>query len=444
MGILNNGIEIAASQYYIHSCYIPTYYYVYKFLQGWIADNIFRKDTSRVFMASPEYAFRRRFELTDMSSDFSTLDFSSLRFPFANYWPQNSGWVPDKRLAANTAAQVYIGIYEGSTRIKAASSIIKIPVLFYFDREDDARLAYETLYFKTFNEHYYQTEVPFAGSSLQIPVNIEISNIIFNPDFKESDWLKKNRIFIIKADFEVRSFSIQPPDQPDYNQSINKNGYVIDEAGNLVLDDEGNPILYDGGQERYYLVDDVILNFGDTDVNFKTYEGVENFPRVGEPGTIYIDSKIDEENPKANPKTYRWNSTSEEYEYYSQKNIVADSIRVNGSIEESPLKINYLRATNIGAIFFDVEWSIENPEDLLKIEIYQANKPTPTIITDPSITTYHVSDLTPKSQYDIYVNFYAKDGSIKRLWLSAITLQSASDIKSAEAPLDSLIGTTWQ
>lgn len=444
MGILNNGIEIAASQYYLHTSYVPTYYYVYKFLQSWIADNIFRKDTSRVFMASPDYAFRRRFELTDMSSDFSTLDFSSLRFPFANYWPQNSGWTPDKRLAANTAAQVYLGIYEGTTRIKAASSIINIPVLFYFDREDDARLAYEVLYFKTFNEHYYQTEVPFAGSSLQIPVNIEINNVSFNPDFKEDDWLKKNRIFVIKADFGVRSFAIQPPDQLEYNQSINKNGYVVDEAGNLILDDEGNPILYDGGQERYYLVDDVILNFGDTEIDFKTYEGVENFPKTGEVGIVYVDSKIDEDNLTSSPKTYRWNTTLEKYEYYSKRNIIADSIRVNGTLEESSVKVNYLKASNIKAISFEVEWSIENPEDVSKIEIYQANKPTPIIITDTSVTSYCITDLVPKSQYDIYVNFYAKDGSIKRLWLSAITLQSAADIKSSEAPLDSLIGTTWQ
>ena len=444
MGILNNGIEIAASQYYEHSSYIPTYYYVYKFLQSWIADTVFRKDKSRVFMASPEYAFRRRFELTDMSSDFSSLDFSSLRFPFANYWPQNSGWTPDRRIAANTAAQVYLGIYEGTTRIKAASSIIKIPVLFYFDREDDARLAYETLYFKTFNEHYYQTEVPYAGTSLQIPVNIEISNILFNPDFKETDWLKKNRVFTIKADFDVRSFAIQPPEQPIFNQSVNSNGYMVDEAGNLILDDEGNPILYDDGRARYYLVDDVILNFGDTNVDFETYEGVENFPKTGKSNVIYVDSKIDEENPSAYPKTYRWNNVSESYEYYSQKNIVADSIRVNGSLEESPIRVNYLRASNIGPVSFDIEWEIENPEDVLKIEIYQANKPTPTVITDLSVATYHISDLTPKSQYDIYVDFYAKDGSIKRLWLSAITLQSATDIKSQVAPLDSLIGTTWQ
>ena len=62
--------KIISSQYYIHNSYVDTYYYVYKFLEKWIADNIFRKDASRVFLASDDYAFRRRFELTDMSKSY--------------------------------------------------------------------------------------------------------------------------------------------------------------------------------------------------------------------------------------------------------------------------------------------------------------------------------------------------------------------------------------
>ena len=444
MGILNNGIEIAASQYYVHSSYAPTYYYVYKFLQTWIAENIFRKDISRVFMASSEYAFRRRFELTDMSKNFNDLDFSSLRFPFANYWPQNSGWTPDKRLAANTAAQVYLGVYAGTTKVRAAASVIDIPCIFYFDREDDARLAYETLYFKTFNEHYYETVVPFANESLRIPVNIEITNVVFNPNFKETDWLKSNRIFTIQATFAIRSYALLPPDQPIYTRAVNEAGYMVDENGNLILDENGNPILYDDGRARYYLVDDVILNFGEKNVDFKTYEGIENFPKHGEANTIYVDSKINEIKPSAEPVPYRWNEESNSYELYYAKNIMANSIRVNGTLEEGTVKVNLLKADNITPISFDVVWEVENPEDLARIEIFQSNKATPIVIEDSSITQYTLTNLTPKSQYDVYLNFYAKDGTVKRLWLSAVTLQSAVEIKTSVAPLDSLIGTTWQ
>ena len=84
-------VDASVSKYYIHSSYIPTYYYVYIFIEQWLAANIFRNDLSRVFMASNDYAFRRRFELTDMSENYEDIDASSLRFPFGNYWAQNTG-----------------------------------------------------------------------------------------------------------------------------------------------------------------------------------------------------------------------------------------------------------------------------------------------------------------------------------------------------------------
>ena len=153
----------ASKQFYIHKSFLNTYYYVYMALEDWIAANVFRNDSSRVFLASDDYVFRRRFELTDMSINFNDLDIASLNFPFANYWPLNTGWKGADRLAANPAALVYEGIYEGDTKIKAAASVLEIPVTFYFDREDDARLAYEILYFKTFNEHYYSIEYKYFG-----------------------------------------------------------------------------------------------------------------------------------------------------------------------------------------------------------------------------------------------------------------------------------------
>ena len=54
-------IEYKASQYYFHQYYANSYYRIYMSLEDWISKNIFRNDSSRVFLSSPEYAFRRRF-----------------------------------------------------------------------------------------------------------------------------------------------------------------------------------------------------------------------------------------------------------------------------------------------------------------------------------------------------------------------------------------------
>ena len=158
-------VDASVSKYYIHSSYIPTYYYVYIFIEQWLAANIFRNDLSRVFMASNDYAFRRRFELTDMSENYEDIDASSLRFPFGNYWAQNTGWKVDDRPAANTAAQVYEGLYLGTTKVRAVNVTLPVGIQLYFDREDDARLAYDRLFFYSFNRHFYSTEANIAGNT---------------------------------------------------------------------------------------------------------------------------------------------------------------------------------------------------------------------------------------------------------------------------------------
>ena len=108
--------ELSRKQYYNHDNYVATYYSLYIALERWLAEAIFRKDVSRVFLASPQYAYRRRFELTDPAVSYSTVPVASLRFPFANYWPLNDGWEPDTRIAANPAAMLEREIGRASCR----------------------------------------------------------------------------------------------------------------------------------------------------------------------------------------------------------------------------------------------------------------------------------------------------------------------------------------
>ena len=212
--------EILAQRFYRHDDFVQGYYSLYIALERWIAANIFRKDISRVFLASNEYAFRRRFELTDTSKAYDTIGASSLQFPFANYWPNNAGWQPDNRPAANTASQVIIGLPHQTRMLRAIAVTTTIAITFYFDREDDARLAYETLLWLSYREQFMYTTIAWKGEQLGIPLNVKIQNLAFNPDFKENTWLETNRIFTIVAELELRSFSLQPPKQPIYTSNV--------------------------------------------------------------------------------------------------------------------------------------------------------------------------------------------------------------------------------
>lgn len=377
---MENKVEVAATQYYVHRSYVNVYYYLYEALENWIASNIFRNDKTRVFLASNDYAFRRRFELTDMSIDYSKLEFSSLNFPFANYWPQNSGWKPDTRPAANQAYMIYGGMYLGDTKFRVAPGIITIPVTFYFDREDDARLAYENLYFYTYNEHYFSTVASISNTTVGIPMNISFNNLQFNPSFKETDWLKKNRIFIITVNLDLRSFIIKPPEQPDYYYSVNQNGDLIDGTGAVVGD-------YKDGYPSYCITKEVILNL-------KDYE-----------------------------------------------DLYTSTITVDGVLDESQLEINYLRVkeNTLSPTQVTIEWECENPSDIISIKIRKNSIESWTSISKDA-TEYTILGLTENSTYNFEIEFLSEKYGLKQLWLAFTTPESLSTLTKKESSKASLIG----
>lgn len=370
---MENKVKIPASQYYIHRSYVNVYYYLYKALEDWIASNIFREDKSRVFLASNDYAFRRRFELTDMSIDYNKLEFSSLNFPFANYWPQNTGWKPDNRPAANQAYMIYEGMYLGTTKFRVAPGILSIPVTFYFDREDDARLAYENLYFYTYNEHYFSTVASIAGNTVGIPMNITLNNLQFNPSFKETDWLKKNRIFIVSVNLDLRSFIIKPPSQPNFIYGIDESGNLIDENGNKVS-------KYDDGYDNYYLTKEVVLNWSD------------------------------------------------------YKDLYLTTISVTGEIDESELEVDYLRVKSIYNNQATIEWKVKTPEDIVEIRL-RTSELDPYTLVDKTSTEYTLLDLISNNTYHISIEFVTKNKGIKKLLLSFKTSEDVRKKESSKSSL---------
>lgn len=459
--------EIQASQYYIHRSYIPSYYYAYISLEKWIAENIFRNDLSRVFMASNEYAFRRRFELTDMSQDFEKISASSLRFPFANYNILNSGWVADTRAAANTAAMVYQGIYVGSTKLRTASVVVEIPTVFYFDREDDARLAYDKLLFFTYNEHYYSMEVGYGsfgtypdgtgrrglGETLLLPFNLEVKNLAFNPKYKEDDWLKQNRIFTIEVRFSVRTYTVYPPDQPDYNLSVDTSGRLIDENGTV----QG---LYGDGSEHYYTVEDVVLNLMQATQQAEGYYGLENFPRLGKKGVYYIDTSIskEQEGTKEHPKTrllkaYIWNSDEEKYvevslsrkDILNTYDVALDSLGVNGVNSEGSVKVSSLKVKDVKESEGTLTWTYDRDYDTSKLSKIQIALNSKVVFDSQDVQdlrSYTFKNLSSESTYEICISFYSADGSVCTFY-EELTTKIGSEVKKNRTPESALIGTTW-
>jgi hypothetical protein len=230
--------EIQSSQFYLHNDYVASYYALYIALEQWLSSFIFRQDASRVFLASDNYAFRRRYELTDTSQAYTTLGLTSLRFPFANYDPLDKGWEPDDRIGAHNAAMIFNGVTQGYRLARSMAVKNTIPVTLYFDREDDSRLAHESLLYSSYTPHNTSTAIAWKGENLEIPIQFRVTNLRYNPSLKEEDWLKQNRVFIVKAELETRSVIFTPPKQPIYTNSE-----------------------YEEDNEKFTLTEEVILQF---------------------------------------------------------------------------------------------------------------------------------------------------------------------------------------
>jgi hypothetical protein len=449
--------KLSATQYYVHNSYVNVYYYVYKFLENWIAENIFRNDSSRVFLASDGYAFRRRFELTDTSKNYDDLEFSSLRLPFANYFPQNNGWVPDDRLAGKNAPLAYLGIYEGDTKIRATSSTMNIPVTFWFDREDDARLAYEILYFKSFNEIYNSTKVPYgrnntlqndnlshSSSILELPVNFKIESLQFNPSFTETDWLKRQRVFPIKVSFKVRTFAILPPKQPNYDIMVNANG---------VLDDGS---AYEDGYSYYYIVDRVILNWTNENYTMQTYDagydpslpmdlafrGPVRFPDKGRKNTFYVDSYKADENDHSENKIYIWDEINNRY-ILPDYDLDCASLTHFGTYIESQLNITKFDCiTKVEETENTISWEYgddDTKDSITTIELHLINL-VDIVTVDPAVNSVTLKDLTPNTQYIGYALFKTADDGYKKIQINFTT--KGTTIEKV-GKLNSIVGISW-
>lgn len=288
--------------FYNHNLYQPTYQAVREALKEFLSEQVFRFDKSRVIVASNEYAFRRRYELTDVSKDFNNIKAMSLHMPFCNINPFNTGWEFDDAPASRNASMVYDGIYEGTTRLRASRVVQNIPCTFYFDNEPDARLAYDKMHFLSFVEHdlsynfIYGGKVQVdedgglnivGGETIALPVVLEFKSLKFNPTFNEKSWLEQQRMFIITAEIEVRSFALYPLNQPKFEGEITAESY-------------------DSGVDDYVLTDKVVMAMGSDfkssfyiKNSFEELEGIE----VKKEGVYYLDA--------SEGKFYTWDKKNE-------------------------------------------------------------------------------------------------------------------------------------
>lgn len=199
-------------------------------LESFFTDNLFKGDLSRAVYATADYAYRRRFELLDTSRNFENIEASSLQFPFMSYRIEDN-WKPitDKRIFSLEESGVASASGLANLRIIQVENTVNI--LLHFDREDDARMAYDKLAFMGSNKRWVTQKVTYQFDSLDIPFRflVDSNKISFSPKIQENDWLKENRLFILSLEVDVNSMILFPPEQYSDDTDFSPEPFVISE-----------------------------------------------------------------------------------------------------------------------------------------------------------------------------------------------------------------------
>lgn len=199
--------------------------------EKFFTEQLFKSDLTKAVYATTDYAFRRRFELIDTNKNWETVEASSLQFPFMSYHVGDT-WkpIPNKRIFAMEEFGVTSVTEASSIRMIQAEN--KVNVVLYYDREDDARFAYDVLAFMSSQKRWSKQEVTYLHEQLELPVSftIDAEKISYNPKIQENDWLKENRIFVLSFEVEVASMIMAPPLQFADDSEYNPTPFVITET----------------------------------------------------------------------------------------------------------------------------------------------------------------------------------------------------------------------
>ena len=94
--------------------------------------------------------------------------------------------------------------------IRSLATMAKYKISCFYSRRDDIRLAQQLVLWE--QEPKYQirllSPVQYKNTTLDLPIFITIDSITTNPDYKETEWLEKNRIFIMDIELTVRSYQL--------------------------------------------------------------------------------------------------------------------------------------------------------------------------------------------------------------------------------------------
>ena len=427
--------EFTQSTFYDHSIYSNVYYAAQIPLEFYLADVLMRSDLSRVQWSSDAYAFRRRFELADVQNggDFESLQPTSLKLPFVNYWYENGKfWEPDDRPFSVNSQQMLKGQWQDGMPARLYAIAVKTPMVatVYYDSDQDARLAYELLMWERQPKGPIQltSSVKWKDVDLQIPVFVTFEDVTFNPKFNETDWLKQQRMFPLQMRFTVRTYIIYFPRQTPI-------------AGVDLSDDRLMPPYGTGARtgslpgrdEQIYITEQVLLDFC-AKKQWGSLSTAEPFIMGSDTNALQVDA-IDSADG-VDTVLYTTDTVSD--------TVVDITTGYFAPAEELYINECSVDPTSITIDSFKLKWVIRKSElKYLQDVTIMVPGQVPIKITDETIKNQVVTGLQPNSQYGVTVLFHSTNGGVRDFHLSVTTAIDPANPTPLRRKKGKLKGMEW-
>lgn len=379
-------------------------------IEAWLTKLIFHNDLSRIIYSTPDMAFRKRVESLDHGKDDEApLKPEMLDLPFASFSMVGDP-EPDDRYASVNATEAITGLYyEEEDRLMRRTAVkTKYKVILYFSRLDDVRIAQQLLYWEMIPKHpiWMYNSVKWRNINIDLPTFVTIESINTNPDYKERDWLTKNRIFPIEVELTSRSYQlginnvdkiIQLPMRfANYKDEFEEDEYIE------ILTEE---VVIEWASKKW----NIQLDRTKIDTNDKEYQlyspyFVHHEMSDGEIAeNVAIPNKYMTDSVRA---YWQEDTTCTLSKYmYDEARSTPDTARIAFKVKPSMFK------------YFD------------HMELFIPTK-KPVIIDDCHATEAFFPGLYPNSEYKMTLTLYSLDNTIQRYYLSFKTKDSPKN----EAP----------
>jgi hypothetical protein len=383
-------------------------------IEWFLAQEFYKGDMTRIMYSEPEIAFRKRIEYNDKKDSYdedAEIAPESLNLPFSSYYA-SSDPEPDDRPSSVSAAQSIIGEWDNEYEMNIRSLAVKqtYKITMFVARRDEARLV-QQLYLWESQPKYplriYHT-IELRNNNLSVPINLTIENINTNPDYKERDWLTKNRIFPIEVEVTVRTYQLLINSLDNFCQLPLRFSNVIDTY------DELNP-------PTEYITEKVILNWASEkfDLNMDEedvdYESDDIQAILKSP--YYFDQKqLSEAEKLQSCAAIPTNYTTDTISAYFQEDY---------SVELNFVRYNKDKSKPTEAFFeFMVKPACFKYFDRL---VFSIPAKEDVVVTDCKARTVTYPGLVQNSEYKVTVMAYGTDGSIKTYFLTIVTPEDGND-----------------